>query len=346
MSSWIVASALREGKKTARWKPRVGGLRCAPMMRPWAALLCLCVLLCTANDARAEREHVVRTGQSLGSVAKRYGIAVQQLAAANRLSLSTKLRLGQVLEIPDAGTVYVGHGDNLAKLAREHDVVLEALAKQNRIQPTAALKVGQRLQLPGFDEDARAAEKRWGKPKSPGLLTLYRVWSKETRRIRVLDVRGRLRSGAVRELRALMRPRLQPKRRKDPHPRLLRLLTQVSDHFGGRPVHIISGFRLPGGNTRDTSRHVAGEAIDFRIPGVPLAEIRDYCLQFDHVGVGYYPRSLFVHLDVRRTSAHWTDWSGSGEAAQPNRPSDDTAEESDEPSSEDEGQPPIDDDAL
>jgi uncharacterized protein YcbK (DUF882 family)/LysM repeat protein len=324
----------------------------------WLIAVCAVLLLMSsAAPARADREHVVRNGQTLGSVAKRYGVAVSQLAAANGMSHATKLRLGQVLKVPSAGTVYVRPGDTLAELASAHQVDLAELAKCNRLQPRAALRVGQRLRLPGYDSEGEVADgvKRWGAPKNPGLLTLFRVWSKETRRIRLFDTRGRVRGDAVRQMRALLRPRLHERRRKDPHTRLLRLLTQVSDHFGGRPLHIISGFRLPGGNTRDTSRHVAGEAVDFRIPGVPLTELRDYCQRFDHVGVGYYPRTQFVHLDVRRKSATWVDWSGAGEAATRTPPStsapagntgdDEEADEADEPSSEDEGQPPIDDDA-
>jgi hypothetical protein len=44
------------------------------------------------------------------------------------------------------------------------------------------------------------------------------------------------------------------------------------------------------------------------------------------VGVGYYPRSHFVHLDVRTRDARWTDWSLPGEAALRQRPGEDEAE--------------------
>ena len=132
---------------------------------------------------------------------------------------------------------------------------------------------------------------------------------------------------------------------KEPHPRLIRLLAQVSDHFGGRQVDVISGYRKPGGYTKDTSRHVAGQAIDFRIPGVPLTELRDYCSKLDHVGVGYYPRSQFVHMDVRVTAARWTDYSGPGEApqfARKGEPPPLARRERREPASADDGQAPVD----
>jgi hypothetical protein len=155
-----------------------------------------------------------------------------------------------------------------------------------------------------------------------------------------------VRRPALRALTRFLRPRTS-RGGKEPHPRLIRLLAQVSDHYGGREIHVISGYRKPGGYTKDTSRHVAGQAIDFRIPGVPLTDLRDYCDKIDHVGVGYYPRSQFVHLDVRRTAARWTDFSGPGEApliARKGQPLPLSAEAApnDEPAAADDGQPPID----
>ena len=241
--------------------------------------------------------------------------------------------------------VYVGPGDTLGGLAHRDQVSVAELARQNHLDPHAALRAGQRLTLPG-QELARvqaAAERRWGAPKHPGICTLYRVATQEQCRLRLIDTSGRVRRPALHELVHFLRPRTS-RGGKEPHPRLIRLLAQVSDHFGGRPIHVISGYRKPGGFTKDTSRHVAGQAIDFRIPGVPLTELRDYC-SIDHVGVGYYPRTQFVHLDMRRTSARWTDYSGPGEApllagpgGAPPAPSD----SSDEPASEDDGQEPID----
>lgn len=177
------------------------------------------------------------------------------------------------------------------------------------------------------------------------------VWSEESLRVRLLDERGRVRRAASSELTHLLRPRSASKQDKrpgkEPHPRLLRLLSQISDHFGGRPIHIISGYRQAGGYTKPTSRHVAAQAIDFRIPGVPLEVLRDYCAKLDHVGVGFYPRTQFVHLDVRRDSARWTDYSGAGEAPL-REPKEASAQHnpessaSDEPEAADDGQPPID----
>lgn len=72
-------------------------------------------------------------------------------------------------------------------------------------------------------------------------------------------------------------------------------------------IQIISGYRSPTSNAmlRRTSRgvakksyHMKGQAIDLRIPGVPLAQVRQAALNMKVGGVGYYPSSNFVHLDT------------------------------------------------
>jgi len=292
----------------------------------WMALwIVLLVGLAIPPLARAEDDHRVGRGETWSGIAKRHGITPAALAAANRKSPDSALREGSTLRVPSPGELFVGPGDNLIGLAKRNDSTVEELAKANGLKPTTELRSGQLLILPGAHPNNVASEKRWGKPKRPGVVTFHRLYPSETTRITLLDSHGRVRRNAVDLLTKLMRPK-NSKKRKDPHPRLLRLLGQVSDHFGGRPLHIISGFRIAGGNTKDTSRHVAGHAMDFRIPGVPLDVLRAYCSQLNRVGVGYYPRSHFVHLDVRTRDARWTDWSLPGEAALRQRPGEDEAE--------------------
>ena len=106
-----------------------------------------------------------------------------------------------------------------------------------------------------------------------------------------------------------------------PDPRLLLLMGQVSNHFGSRRVEVISGFR-PYSPTQYTahSNHNIGHALDFRVVGVPNEVLRDYCKTLKNVGVGYYPNSTFVHLDVRDTPATWVDYSKPGEPPRYNVP--------------------------
>jgi uncharacterized protein YcbK (DUF882 family) len=320
------------------------------LARNWLTWVLLAALVCgVPRAAAAEREHQVGRGQTLSGIADRYGVSVSSLAAANGLARDSSLREGQLLVVPARGVLYVSSGDTLASIARRHDVSISELTRTNRLSADGALRIGQRLLLPGFEAAAKqqASEQRWGRPKQRGNAILYRDATRERRKLALVDRRGRVPPDTLRVLARLMRPRADRRRGKEPHPRLVRLLAQVSDHFGGRPVHVISGYRRPGGFTKDTSRHVAGQAIDFRIPGVPLEALRDYCSKLRHVGVGYYPNSHFVHLDVRRKDARWTDRSRAGEAPQIVRPGDppapDAEDVADEPPAEDDGKPPIDD---
>lgn len=90
--------------------------------------------------------------------------------------------------------------------------------------------------------------------------------------------------------------------------RLLDLVYQTMRHFGAAQVELVSGFR----DGRATSRHSHGRAIDFTIPGVSMSALAQYVRTLGFVGVGVYPRSGFVHLDVRAESCFWVDYSRSG----------------------------------
>lgn len=88
---------------------------------------------------------------------------------------------------------------------------------------------------------------------------------------------------------------------------LLYVLQQQVDKSGA--YHIISGYRSPKTNAKLRQRsngvakrslHMQGKAIDVRLPGVQLKHLRQAALQLRAGGVGYYPKSDFVHLDTGR----------------------------------------------
>ena len=61
------------------------------------------------------------------------------------------------------------------------------------------------------------------------------------------------------------------------------------------------------------SRHSRGKAVDLLLPGVPLLDLARQARTLGRVGVGYYPNSGFVHLDIReRHSVFWIDRSAPG----------------------------------
>jgi uncharacterized protein YcbK (DUF882 family) len=154
--------------------------------------------------------------------------------------------------------------------------------------------------------------KDWGKPQRPGRADLYRVATQQRLVISLVDARGRVRGQAPAQLASFLKPKNSTKI-KPPQKRLIALLAQASDHFGGRRIQVVSGYRLAGGYTSHDSRHVAGAAIDIHIDGVPNRQLCDYLRHFDDVGVGFYPNSTFIHFDVRDRNAYWIDVSGPGQ---------------------------------
>ena len=91
-------------------------------------------------------------------------------------------------------------------------------------------------------------------------------------------------------------------------PRLLDLLDALSARVETRsPFHVISGFRSPQTNAMlrrrssgvaHDSLHMKGLAIDIRLADVDLPRLHKAALSLQGGGVGYYPSSDFVHVDV------------------------------------------------
>ncbi|MDO5532637.1 LysM peptidoglycan-binding domain-containing protein [Sutterella sp.] len=115
--------------------------------------------------------HAVRSGESLFSIARRYGVTVDELRMTNRLSGNT-IRAGQRLRIPAAGVetsdtvIYtVRSGDTLSSIASRYGVSVQKLRRQNRLT-SSALRVGDRLEIP--EEDAPKAPPMPATSASPG----------------------------------------------------------------------------------------------------------------------------------------------------------------------------------
>nr|WP_279197084.1 DUF882 domain-containing protein [Ralstonia mannitolilytica] len=89
---------------------------------------------------------------------------------------------------------------------------------------------------------------------------------------------------------------------------LLDLLYAMRRQVGtSQPIQLISGYRSAATNAALRARshgvaraslHMRGMAADIRIPGLELSRLRDLALSLRAGGVGFYPRSDFVHVDV------------------------------------------------
>ena len=100
-------------------------------------------------------------------------------------------------------------------------------------------------------------------------------------------------------------------------PRLIEMLYKLSKRTGEKII-LISGFRTPP-FAAPNSYHIRGMAADIRIPGMTPLMVRDLARSMGVHGIGYYPRSQFVHVDLREEPYYWTDLgdSGDGESVEP-----------------------------
>ncbi len=110
---------------------------------------------------------------------------------------------------------------------------------------------------------------------------------------------------------------LRDHRTDDVHPidpQLLDMLHRLRHSVGSRKsFEIISGYRSPKTNAMlrgksngvaKRSLHMQGKAIDVRLPGHQLGKLRQAALSLKAGGVGYYPKSGFLHMDTGRVR-HW-----------------------------------------
>jgi uncharacterized protein YcbK (DUF882 family) len=179
------------------------------------------------------------------------------------------------------------------------------------------------LTAPGAGHHGKAT--RPAKARRNGPVVLVHVNTKETMTLTPRDSRGRPARAVQRRFDRFLRCH-HTNHKHAMNPRLIHLLYETGRHWPGRHVEVISGYRDPTIAKNPHSPHMKGLACDIRVAGVTNTELRDYLRRtFQKVGVGYYPNSSFVHLDVRTDrSAFWIDYSGPGErAVYSEKPSDD-----------------------
>jgi len=89
--------------------------------------------------------------------------------------------------------------------------------------------------------------------------------------------------------------------------RLVDLLAKTGEHFRAPRVVIVSAYRSPKFNdylykkcrhVASESWHMKGQAVDFRVPGVPLKALVRWVQKVHVGGVGTYPNDGFVHADL------------------------------------------------
>jgi uncharacterized protein YcbK (DUF882 family) len=269
----------------------------------------LSATLAVSSPARAEVTHVVQRGHTIEAIAHRYHVTVKAIVDANKLKDPKHLQPGQVLVIPGVDGPHGGtrKGDKADKSGKPDKSGDPALKLPEKLE-------GATRQRDGSIRVAAAFLETKAERKEPGHLesdSIHAVRLGEDFHIRVKDAHGHIPPSALKAFEHLMR---QGEAVHVPDPRLLALIGIVSNHFGGKTLEVVSGYRAytPTQYTPH-SNHNYGKAFDFRIRGVPNEAVRDFCRTLRNAGCGYYPNSTFVHLDVRDTKAYWVDLSRPGE---------------------------------
>ncbi len=98
-------------------------------------------------------------------------------------------------------------------------------------------------------------------------------------------------------------------------PELIDLLNTLQKKVGAaKPFELVCGFRSPETNTMlrkkkkgiaRNSLHMTGHAVDIRLKDYKLRQLRDIAKAQKKGGVGYYPKSGFIHVDIRDRPTYW-----------------------------------------
>jgi len=142
-----------------------------------------------------------------------------------------------------------------------------------------------------------------------GRLTLFNIHTNEKLSVTYRNASGEYDTEALKALNWLLRCHYSGQT-ADMDTHVIEFVNLTDKQLGGNnEIHIISGYRSPqynqlliseGRHVVKNSLHIAGRAIDIRIPRAALSRVREVALDLRLGGVGYYAQSDFVHLDSGR----------------------------------------------
>jgi uncharacterized protein YcbK (DUF882 family) len=159
---------------------------------------------------------------------------------------------------------------------------------------------------------AQAATRSMGATKAPErVLSFFNTHTGERLKTTYASG-GQYQADALRDLNHILRD-FRANETKPIDPRVFDLLHELGGTLeSDRPFHIISGYRSPQTNAllrerggaatgvASHSLHMVGQAIDIRLPGVALENLRNAAKSLKIGGVGFYADLNFVHVDVGR----------------------------------------------
>jgi uncharacterized protein YcbK (DUF882 family) len=186
-------------------------------------------------------------------------------------------------------------------IVSEHSAVSNpTLSRRTFLKAGLIGMAGLALPLPSFAQLTGPADRERS-------LSLYNTHTGESLQSLTYWADGDYLSEALTDINFLLRDH-RTDRVKPIDPKLFDLLHTLSNKLNNhQPFQIISGYRSPESNRklRQTSNgvakksfHLAGRAVDICLPGQNLSQLRRAALNLRAGGVGYYPKSGFIHVDT------------------------------------------------
>jgi murein DD-endopeptidase MepM/ murein hydrolase activator NlpD len=155
---------------------------------PYRGILFFCiafiVLFPAALAAPEETVHVMQKGETIYSIARSYGVNVDEIIKLNNISDPRTIQAGQRIQIPSKdgvksaskGGVFsaydeyqVERNDTLYGIARKYNIALAELLNMNGFAPGYVLKAGEKIRVPGIRENIAVSptEPARGEPVRP-----------------------------------------------------------------------------------------------------------------------------------------------------------------------------------
>jgi LysM repeat protein len=146
---------------------RSAGLRRAATGTGATIALAAVAVTATGSGAHADEQYTVRAGDTVSHIAARTNTSVAAIAKANALGNVSKIRIGQVITIPSAGsrtgaaapaatapapavaTYVVRAGDTVSRIASRAGTTVAAVVAANGLDARASIRIGQTLTVPG-----------------------------------------------------------------------------------------------------------------------------------------------------------------------------------------------------
>ncbi|MEE2614930.1 MAG: LysM peptidoglycan-binding domain-containing protein [Verrucomicrobiota bacterium] len=134
----------------------------------FSVLLVVLVYLCLSQVSGNAKNHTIAKGETLGIIAKKYGLTISELAKHNGISNPNRVKVGQKINIPENSVSInytVKRGDTLSSIAKKHQTTPNNISKTNNISDPRKLKPGQKLKI------IKGNSSKSNKPKSSSIST-------------------------------------------------------------------------------------------------------------------------------------------------------------------------------